>query len=89
MDNEKLGELKDKSLKNVNYIKSIKGIKRAKINRKVTLINCFKTPSVAESNQHIRICENCVGVCPNRANVTINIKDNEKHQIIHLDIVEV
>lgn len=85
MDNEKLRELKDKSVKDVNYIKSENRIIKAKINRKVTLTNCFSAPSALDSNQRTRICENCVGVCPNRANVTINIKDNEKHQIIHLD----
>lgn len=31
------------------------------------------------------ICEACVDVCPNRANVSIKVKGNEMHQIIHLD----
>ncbi|MGK0465160.1 putative selenate reductase subunit YgfK [Clostridium sp.] len=31
------------------------------------------------------ICEVCVDVCPNRANVTIKVKGNTMHQIIHLD----
>lgn len=31
------------------------------------------------------VCEVCVDVCPNRANVTIKVKGNEMHQIIHLD----
>ncbi|MBZ9606772.1 putative selenate reductase subunit YgfK [Clostridium estertheticum] len=31
------------------------------------------------------ICEACVDVCPNRANVTIKVKGNKMHQIIHLD----
>ena len=31
------------------------------------------------------ICENCVEVCPNRANITIRIPGMEKHQIIHVD----
>jgi putative selenate reductase len=35
------------------------------------------------------ICELCVDVCPNRANVVINVPDNEgfssSHQIVHLD----
>lgn len=31
------------------------------------------------------ICENCVEVCPNRANVTIRVPGMEKHQIIHVD----
>ena len=31
------------------------------------------------------ICENCVEVCPNRANITIQVPGMEKHQIIHVD----
>ena len=31
------------------------------------------------------ICENCVEVCPNRANVAIRVPGMEKHQIIHVD----
>ena len=31
------------------------------------------------------ICENCVDVCPNRANITITVPGMEKHQIIHVD----
>lgn len=31
------------------------------------------------------ICENCVEVCPNRANISIRVPDMEKHQIIHVD----
>lgn len=31
------------------------------------------------------ICENCVEVCPNRANLSIQVPGMEKHQIIHVD----
>ncbi|MDO5147178.1 MAG: putative selenate reductase subunit YgfK [Eubacteriales bacterium] len=31
------------------------------------------------------ICENCVEVCPNRANLSIRVPGMEKHQIIHVD----
>lgn len=31
------------------------------------------------------ICENCVEVCPNRANIAIQVPGMEKHQIIHVD----
>lgn len=31
------------------------------------------------------ICENCVEVCPNRANVSIRVPGMAKHQIIHVD----
>lgn len=31
------------------------------------------------------ICENCVEVCPNRANIAFQVPGMEKHQIIHVD----
>ena len=31
------------------------------------------------------VCENCVEVCPNRANITIRVPEMKKHQIIHVD----
>lgn len=31
------------------------------------------------------ICENCVEVCPNRANVAIRVPGMAKHQIVHID----
>ena len=31
------------------------------------------------------ICENCVEVCPNRANIMIYVKEMKRHQILHLD----
>ena len=30
-------------------------------------------------------CENCVEVCPNRANIAVVVPGMEKHQIIHVD----
>ena len=30
-------------------------------------------------------CENCVEVCPNRANITLTVPGMERHQIIHVD----
>ena len=32
-----------------------------------------------------RLCENCVDVCPNRANVEIKVPDNPMPQVIHID----
>lgn len=34
-----------------------------------------------------RVCENCVEVCPNRANVSIQVPGMEKTQIIHVDFM--
>lgn len=31
------------------------------------------------------VCESCVEVCPNRANVSVNVKDSKMHQIVHVD----
>ncbi|MBR4169008.1 MAG: putative selenate reductase subunit YgfK, partial [Lachnospiraceae bacterium] len=31
------------------------------------------------------ICENCVDVCPNRANVAVNVVGMEKPQVVHID----
>lgn len=31
------------------------------------------------------VCENCVEVCPNRANVSIQVPDMKMHQILHVD----
>ena len=30
-------------------------------------------------------CENCVEVCPNRANISLVVPGMERHQIIHVD----
>lgn len=31
------------------------------------------------------ICENCVEVCPNRANVSITVPGMKRHQVLHVD----
>jgi len=50
---------------------------------------------LAEENAHVidstrclscnSYCENCVEVCPNRANISLVVPGMEKHQIIHVD----
>lgn len=50
---------------------------------------------LAEENDHIidstrclscnSYCENCVEVCPNRANISLVVPGMDKHQIIHVD----
>ena len=32
-----------------------------------------------------KVCENCVEVCPNRANISIRVPGMDRHQIIHVD----
>lgn len=53
-----------------------------------------KKAILAEENDQIEsrrclscsvVCENCVEVCPNRANVSITVPDEAMHQIIHVD----
>lgn len=47
-----------------------------------------KFDGAAEGNRCLTcssVCENCVEVCPNRANITITVPGMEKHQIIHVD----
>ena len=47
--------------------------------------------SKEEENQSKRclgcdvVCENCVDVCPNRANVSIHVPGFEKDQVVHID----
>lgn len=31
------------------------------------------------------VCENCVDVCPNRANISVHVPEMEKEQIVHVD----
>ena len=46
---------------------------------------------LSEQTEHCRcltcdhICENCVDVCPNRANISIRVPGMRMHQIIHVD----
>lgn len=45
-------------------------------------------PEVPESRRCLScstICENCVEVCPNRANISIHVDGMERNQIIHVD----
>ncbi len=42
----------------------------------------------AESNRCLgcsTVCENCVDVCPNRANISVKVPGMEKEQVIHVD----
>lgn len=47
----------------------------------------LKMPEENDSNRCLScnvVCQNCVDVCPNRANVSIRMEDG-RHQIIHID----
>lgn len=63
------------SLESIEKIKSKKGILRHETKENHESIRCLQCSS---------ICENCIDVCPNRANVEILI-DQTVPQILHLD----
>lgn len=47
-----------------------------------------ETTAEAEKNRCLNcdfICENCVDVCPNRANISLDVPGERMHQIIHVD----
>lgn len=49
---------------------------------------CHSAEAERESDRCLvcdRVCENCVDVCPNRANISIRVPGMEMHQIIHVD----
>lgn len=51
-------------------------------------ILCEKAQASSEADRCLdcsRVCENCVDVCPNRANISIHVPGMEKDQVIHVD----
>lgn len=65
-----------KSKKNREEIIAKRGILEMGFNGKKETERCLQCSTV---------CEACVDVCPNRANITIKVKGNKMHQIIHVD----
>lgn len=65
-------------MKDTNTFYERKGILMEPIHSKYEAIRCLKCNT---------ICELCVDVCPNRANVIIEVEDSilNKHQVIHVD----
>lgn len=50
--------------------------------------NMLKESSAPESTRCLTcsaVCENCVEVCPNRANISVRVPGKAMHQIIHVD----
>lgn len=75
-------KIKNSGFENISYMKNSD---RA-LAKKGTLIK-YKTPST-ESNRCLEcstICESCVDVCPNRANISIKIDGKSMPQIVHID----
>ena len=55
---------------------------------KSPLLDCLKKKDAPENKEftaHKRVCGNCVDVCPNRANVLIEVPEMELLQILHVD----
>ena len=46
---------------------------------------CADTPECSRCLGCSTVCENCVDVCPNRANISIKVPDLEMEQVIHVD----
>lgn len=47
--------------------------------------DCSKCSESDRCLECATVCENCVDVCPNRANIAVSVKGKKMHQIIHVD----
>ena len=75
------------ALENANYQKNSKKAGKRK-EEKSPLLDCLRKEDVSarkEFTVHKRVCGNCADVCPNRANVLIEVPEMELLQIIHVD----
>ena len=84
---ERVKKLAADALENVNYQKNSKKAGKRK-EEKSPLLDCLRKEAVSEKKEftvHKRICGNCADVCPNRANVLIEVPEMELLQIIHVD----
>ena len=84
---EEVKKLAADALGNANYKK---GTKKAgkRMEEKSPLLDCLKKKDAPENKEftaHRRVCGNCVDVCPNRANVLIEVPEMELLQILHVD----
>jgi len=71
--NIRTSETTDNPIQNVLDKKGVLNCKKPEINEPERCLECAT------------ICENCVDVCPNRANVSLNV--NGSHQIVHIDFM--
>ena len=85
---ETLKKLAEDSLTDAHYQKTIKKAAGKQTEEKSPLLDCLKkkdAPKVKEFTRHKRVCGNCADVCPNRANVLIEVPEMELLQILHID----
>lgn len=84
---ERVTKLAADALENANYQKNSKKAGKRK-EEKSPLLDCLSKEDVSERKEftvHKRVCGNCADVCPNRANVLIEVPEMELLQIIHVD----
>ena len=85
---EELKKLATASLTDAHYQKTVKKAAGKQTEEKSPLLDCLKkkdAPKVKEFTRHKRVCGNCADVCPNRANVLIEVPEMELLQILHVD----
>ena len=85
---ETLKKLAEDSLTDAHYQKTVKKAAGKQTEEKSPLLDCLKkkdAPKVKEFTRHKRVCGNCADVCPNRANVLIEVPELELLQILHVD----
>lgn len=85
---ETLKKLAEDSLTDAHYQKTVKKAAAKQTEEKSPLLDCLKKkdgPKVKEFTRHKRVCGNCADVCPNRANVLIEVPEMELLQILHID----
>ena len=85
---ETLKKLAEDSLTDAHYQKTVKKAAAKQTEEKSPLLDCLKkkdAPKVKEFTRHKRVCGNCADVCPNRANVLIEVPEMELLQILHMD----
>lgn len=85
---EELKKLATDSLTDAHYRKTGRKAAGKRTEEKSPLLDCLKKNGVGEKKEftrHKRVCGNCADVCPNRANVLIEVPEMELLQILHVD----
>lgn len=84
---EKVKKLAEEALKDSHYQSTPKKAGK-KMEGNAPLLDCLKKKDASENKEftaHKRVCGNCADVCPNRANVLIEVPELELLQILHVD----
>ena len=84
---EKVKKLAEEALKDPHYQSTPKKTGK-KMEGNAPLLDCLKKKDASENKEftaHKRVCGNCADVCPNRANVLIEVPELELLQILHVD----